>query len=284
MSKLLLGKPVADNLTSKIIEQVENMKNKGVEPKLQIIRVGNREDDLAYEKGALSRMKKCGIRVDVKELDESIAQEDFIRELENSNKDKSVHGILIFRPLPKHLSEDVIKNVISPEKDIDCFSPANVAKITEGDSSGFAPCTPSAVVEILDFYNIDITGKNIAIVGRSMVVGKPLSLLLLHRNATVTICHSRTKNLPEIASRADIVVAAIGKAKMIDDKYIGENAIVIDVGINVDENGKLCGDVDFEICEAKASMITPVPKGVGSVTTSVLANNLMKACMIQNEQ
>lgn len=284
MSKLLLGKAVADELTSKIVKKVEDLKSNEIFPKLQIIRVGNREDDLSYERGALKRMSKCGIEVDVKELAANISEEEFICELNKSNNDDSVHGILIFRPLPSQLSENIIKNIISPEKDIDCFSPSNVAKITEGDSGGFAPCTPSAVIEILKFYDIDVTGKNIVVIGRSMVVGKPLSLLLLKENATVTICHSRTKDLANIASKADIVVAAIGKAKFIDKSFINEDTILIDVGINIDENGKLCGDVDFLDCENNCSMITPVPKGVGSVTTSVLANNLVKACIKQNEQ
>lgn len=284
MSKLLLGKAVADELTSEIIKKVSDLSESNILPKLQIIRVGNRDDDLSYERGALKRMKKCGIEVEVKALAENISEEDFVLELEKSNMDKTVNGILIFRPLPNQLTEEKIKNIIEPSKDIDCFSPCNVAKITEGDSTGFAPCTPAAVIEILKFYNIDITGKNIAIIGRSMVVGKPLSLLLLQNNATVTICHSRTKNLADITSKADIVVAAIGKAKFVDEKFINSDAILIDVGINVDENGKLCGDVDFESCEGKCSMITPVPRGVGSVTTSVLANNLVKACINQNEQ
>jgi len=284
MSKLLLGKAVADELTAEIIKKVSDLSESNILPKLQIIRVGNRDDDLSYERGALKRMKKCGIEVEVKALAENISEEDFVLELEKSNMDKTVNGILIFRPLPNQLTEEKIKNIIEPSKDIDCFSPCNVAKITEGDSTGFAPCTPAAVIEILKFYNIDITGKNIAIIGRSMVVGKPLSLLLLQNNATVTICHSRTKNLADITSKADIVVAAIGKAKFVDEKFINSDAILIDVGINVDENGKLCGDVDFESCEGKCSMITPVPRGVGSVTTSVLANNLVKACINQNEQ
>lgn len=284
MSKLLLGKAVADELTADIIKKVSKLGELKLLPKLQIIRVGNRDDDLSYERGALKRMKKCGIEVEVKELSENISEDDFVLELKKSNMDKTVNGILIFRPLPNQLTEEKIKNIIEPSKDIDCFSPCNVAKITEGDRTGFAPCTPAAVVEILKFYNIDVTGKNIAIIGRSMVVGKPLSLLLLQNNATVTICHSRTKNLADITSKADIVVAAIGKAKFVDEKFINSDTILIDVGINVDENGKLCGDVDFESCEGKCAMITPVPRGVGSVTTSVLANNLVKACINQNEQ
>lgn len=281
MGELIKGKPVADKITEDIKLEVEKLNNNGISPKLQVIRVGEREDDISYERGALKRMATCGILTDVKILPLDISQDDFIKEIEKSNNDNSVHGILIFRPLPKHLDENVIKNIIDPKKDIDCFNPVNVAKITEGDKSGFAPCTPSAVMEILKFYNVDLTGKNVVVLGRSMVVGKPQALLLLQENATVTICHSKTKEIAKIASSADVVIAAIGKAKMVGAEFIKEDAVVIDVGINVDGNGNLCGDVKTDECLEKASLITPVPAGVGSVTTSVLAKHVVKACKAQ---
>lgn len=278
MGELIKGKPVADKISEDVKLEVEELKKNGVCPKLQIIRVGEREDDISYERGALKRMSTCGILTEVKILPANISQEDFIKEVKSSNEDKSVHGILIFRPLPKQLDENVIKYIIDPNKDIDCFNPVNVAKITEGDKTGFAPCTPSAVMEMLKFYNVDLTGKNVVVLGRSMVVGKPQALLLLQENATVTICHSKTKDIAQIASSADIVVAAIGKAKMVGKEFIKNGAIVIDVGINVDENGNLCGDVNTDECLDVASLITPVPAGVGSVTTSVLAKHVVKAC------
>ncbi|WP_068747217.1 bifunctional 5,10-methylenetetrahydrofolate dehydrogenase/5,10-methenyltetrahydrofolate cyclohydrolase, partial [Thermovenabulum gondwanense] len=186
-------------------------------------------------------------------------------------------GILIMRPLPSHLSEDQIKYHIDPQKDVDCFSPINVAKITAGEETGFPPCTPQAVIEILNHYQIDLTGKKALILGRSMVVGRPLAMMMLKQNATVTICHTKTKNLFEETKKAEILVAAAGKAKIVKADMVGEGAVVIDVGINVDQNGKLCGDVDFEQVQHKAGMITPVPGGVGSVTSTVLVKHTIKA-------
>lgn len=278
MGELIKGKPVADKITEDVKVEVEELNKNGMYPKLQIIRVGEREDDISYERGALKRMSTCGILTEVKTLPADISQDDFINEVKKSNEDVSVHGILIFRPLPKQLDENIIKYIIDPKKDMDCFNPVNVAKVTEGDKSGYAPCTPSAVMEILKFYNVDLTGKNVVVLGRSMVVGKPQALLLLQENATVTICHSKTKEISKIASSADVVIAAIGKAKMVGKEFIKDGAVVIDVGINVDESGNLCGDVKTDECLEVASLITPVPAGVGAVTTSVLAKHVVKAC------
>lgn len=278
MGILIKGKPVADKITENVKKKVNELLNRNIQPKLQIIRVGEREDDIAYERGALKRMATCGILTEVKTLPVDICQDDFIEEIKKSNNDDTIHGILIFRPLPKHLDENIIKYVIDPKKDIDCFNPVNVAKVTEGDKTGFAPCTPSAVMEILDYYNVNLTGKKAVILGRSMVVGKPQALLMLQKNATVTICHSKTKDIAKVASEADILVAAIGKAKMVGSEYIKSGAVVIDVGINVDKEGKLCGDIKTDECVEVAEMITPVPAGVGSVTTSVLAKHVIKAC------
>lgn len=232
--------------------------------------------------GAAALAGAIGIETEVKEYLEDILQEDFIAELKEVNGDKSTSGILIFRPFPGQLNENVIKYVISPEKDIDCFSPSNVAKLMQGDKTGFPPCTPTAVIEILKHYNVEMKGKKAVVIGRSMVVGKPVSMLLLNENATVTICHPKTQDMPNIASQADILVVGVGRAKMVKPEYVKEGAVVIDVGINVDESGNLCGDVDTEACMEKASMITLVPGGVGSVTTSILAKHVVKACKMQN--
>lgn len=283
MSILLRGKPVADKISESLIKEVETLKSKGVNPKLAIIRVGARPDDLAYERGALKRCEKIGIDTEVKELKEDISQEEFVEKLRKINKDTDIHGILVFRPLPKHLNEEVIKYEIAAEKDIDCFSPINAAKLLEGDETGFPPCTPMAVIEMLKYYEIPMESKNAVVLGRSMVVGKPAALLLLKENATVTVCHSRTKKLPEVSKEADILVAAIGKDRFVKEDFVNENAVVIDVGINVDEEGNMYGDVDFENVEDKVKMITPVPRGVGSVTTSILAKHVVKACKIQND-
>ncbi|CEP45549.1 bifunctional 5,10-methylenetetrahydrofolate dehydrogenase/5,10-methenyltetrahydrofolate cyclohydrolase [Paraclostridium sordellii] len=282
--QIIKGKPVADKISEGLIKEVNNLVKEGINPKLAIVRVGARADDLAYERGALKRCKTIGIETEVVELDENINQEEYIKVLHKLNEDKKINGILTFRPLPKHLNEDEIKYHIDPKKDVDCFNPINTAKIVENDESGYPPCTPTAVVEILKHYDIELSGANITVIGRSMVVGKPVSMLLLNENATVTICHSKSKNLPEISSKSDVVVAAVGKAKMINHDYIKDGAVVIDVGINVDDEGNLCGDVDTDDIMDKARMLTPVPGGVGSVTTSILASHVVKACKLQNNK
>ena len=282
MGQVIKGKPVADKISEELVQEIEELKGKGIEPKLSILRVGARPDDLAYERGALGRCKKVGVATEVIELPEDITQDDFVKELEKLNDDKAVNGILIFRPLPEQLDESVIKYVISPEKDVDCLSPVNVGKMTEGDKTGFPPCTPTAVMEILKYYEVDLEGKDCAIIGASMVVGKPAALLLLNENATISVCHIFTKDSAKVASQAEVVVVGVGVPKLVKENWIGKGAVVIDVGINVDEEGNLCGDVDFDGVKDKASMITPVPGGVGSVTTSILAKHVVKACKLQN--
>ncbi|KPI56841.1 methenyltetrahydrofolate cyclohydrolase [Clostridioides difficile] len=282
--QIIKGKPVADKISEELIKEVDLLVKEGINPKLTIVRVGARSDDLSYERGALKRCQNIGITTEVLELAEDITQEEYIDVLKKVNDDKNVNGILCFRPLPKHLNEEVIKYVIAPEKDVDCFSPINSAKVMEGDKSGFPPCTPTAVVEILKHYNVDLKGSKVTVLGRSMVVGKPVSMLLLSEHATVTICHSKTKNLSSVAAEADVLIAAIGRAKMVDESFVKDGAVVIDVGINVDEEGNLCGDVDTNAVLDKVSMITPVPAGVGSVTTSILAKHVVKACKLQNNK
>ena len=282
--QIIKGKPVADQISENLIKEVNELVKEGIHPKLDIVRVVARGDDLAYERGALKRSQTIGIETEVVELAEDITQEDYEKTLRSLNDNKDVHGILCFRPLPKQLDEEAIKYVISPEKDVDCFSPINSAKIMEGDKSGFPPCTPTAVVEILKHYGVELKGANVAVLGRSMVGGKPAAMLLLNENATVTICHSRTKDLAKVTSEADVLVAAVGRAKMVKENFVKEGAVVIDVGINVDENGNLCGDVDTAAVQDKVSMITPVPAGVGSVTTSILAKHVVKACKAQNNK
>lgn len=281
MGTLIKGKPVANKIKEDIKAEVKELRAKGVIPKLSIIRVGADPGDISYERGALKVMSELDIDVQVNALPENITQEEFIDFLKKVNSDASVHGILVFRPLPKQLSENVIKYVIDANKDVDCFSPLNVAKVFEGDESGFPPCTPAAVMEMLKYYNVELKGKRAVVIGRSMIVGKPVSMMLLKEHATVTICHSRTQNLPQVASEADVLVVGIGRAKMVNSEYVKDGAVVIDVGINVDADGKLCGDADTEDCVRKASLITPVPGGVGSVTTSVLAKQVIKACKLQ---
>ena len=281
MSVLMKGADVANAMKEVLINKVESLKEKGVNPCLTIVRVGNRPDDLSYERGAKKRMETIGIECRILELPEDIQQEDFEKEFAAVNDDPTVHGILLFRPLPNHLDEEPVIASVNPEKDMDCMSPVNMAKVFSGDESGYAPCTAEAVMEMFAHYGIDLTGKQVTVVGRSMVVGKPLAMMLLKKNATITVCHTRTADLPETCRNAEILVAAAGKAKMITADMVGEGAVVADVGINVDESGNLCGDVDFEAVEPKASYISPVPRGVGSITTSVLAKHVVRAATRQ---
>ncbi len=285
MGEIIKGKPVGDALSEILKGECEALVKEGIQPKLAILRVGAKPNDLSYERGALKKCDTIGIVAEVTELSEDTTQEQYIEALEKLNKDSSVHGILTFRPLPKGIDEEVIKNVISPEKDVDCFSTMNTAKLMEGDKTGFPPCTPTAVVEILKHYNVPLKGANVVVLGRSMVVGKPVSMLLLGENATVTICHSKTQDLAKVCSQADVLVAGVGRARMVTSDYIKEGAVVIDVGINAKpEGGGICGDVDTDDVVEKASMVTPVPAGVGSVTTSILAKHVIKACKQQNNK
>lgn len=283
MSVVMKGSEVAKAMKETLIRKAEALKEKGISPCLTIIRVGERPDDLAYERGAKKRMELSGIECRVRELPEDIGQEEFEKEFAKINEDPSVHGILLFRPLPPHLDEEPVRAIIHPYKDVDCMSDTNIAKVFSGDETGFAPCTAEAVIEMLDHFQIDPAGKKVTVVGRSMVVGRPLSMLLLKRNATVTICHTRTADLAGACRNAQILVAAAGKAEMITEDMVGKDAVVVDVGINVDENGNLCGDVDFNAVQEKASCLSPVPGGVGSVTTSVLASHVLRGACYLNQ-
>ena len=266
-------------ISGKIKEQVQNMLEglNGYVPTLAIVRVGEKPDDVSYERGAIKKMDAFGLKVRSYAFDENISDEDFKKEFAKINEDSQIDGILMLRPLPKQICEKDVEKMINPAKDLDGISPENIAKVFAGDDTGFAPCTAEAVIEVLKGYEIPMKGSNVTVAGRSMVVGKPLSMLFVKENATVTICHTKTEDLKAECKRAQILVAAAGKAKMLDGSYVGKDAVVIDVGINVDENGKLCGDVDYESLEGIASKATPVPGGVGAVTTAVLAKHLVQA-------
>ena len=277
MSILMKGADVAKTMKEDLTGEARRLKDRGILPSLTIVRVGARPDDLAYERGARKRMEMIGIECKVVELPETITQAEFEKTFFKINEDPKVHGILLFRPLPGHLDEGPVVSRINPLKDVDCMCPVNIAKVFSGDETGHAPCTPEAVMEMLDYYKIDQKGKKVTVIGRSMVVGKPLSMMLLKRHATVTICHTRTKDLTATCREAEILVAAAGKARMVTADMVGDGAVVVDVGINVDDKGNLCGDVDFEAAEPATSYISPVPRGVGSVTSSVLAKHVLKA-------
>ena len=271
----LKGLPVAKAVNEQIAEEMKGFEGKL--PHLAIVRVGEKPDDIAYERGAVKKMEKVGFDCTQYIFPAEITNEEFQKEFDKINEDDAIDGILLLRPLPKHIDEKAIEQRIAPEKDLDGISPVNLAKVYAGDASGFAPCTAEAVIEMLDFAGIDITGKRVTVVGRSLVIGKPVTMLLMKRNATVTVCHTRTVDMPSVCKNAEILVAAAGVAKMITADYVGKDAVVIDVGINVDSEGNLCGDVDYDAMEGIASVATPVPGGVGSVTTSVLAKHLLRA-------
>ncbi len=270
-------------VSAKIKEQVQKALTRldGRAPKLAIVRVGENPDDLSYERGATKKLENFGLRVLSCVYPADISDSAFKEAFAGINADPDVSGILLLRPLPRQIREKDIEQMIDPRKDLDGISPVNIAKVFAGDESGFAPCTAEAVIEVLKANEIPITGKRVTIVGRSMVVGRPLAMLMMKENATVTICHTRTQDLPGTCRNAEILVAAAGRAKMLGAEHVGKDAVVIDVGINVDENGKLCGDVDLETVRERAAMATPVPGGVGAVTTAVLARHLVQAALGQ---
>ena len=276
--KIISGKEVAEHITAELKNKAESLKkgNKRL-PKLVIIRVGEKPDDLSYQKGAVKRMDMIGVIHEEVHFEENVSNEEFYAKFDEINNDESVDGILVLRPLPKHLDEDRLMNTINPKKDIDAISPVSLGKLMVGDKNGFAPCTAAGVVEILKYAGVKIRGKKVTIIGRSNVVGRPLALLFVSEDATVTVCHSFTADVKQAGKNAEILVASCGKAKLINSEYVAENAVVIDVGINFDENGKLCGDVDINDIEAVAAACTPVPGGVGAVTTSMLAKQLLLA-------
>lgn len=268
MPVIMKGSEVAADISAKLSGHVGT---------LGIIRVGARPDDLAYERGIKKRFASLGLNVIVHELPEDISQHDFDAKFSALNDDENIHGLLLFRPLPAGLDDSYARHTINPRKDIDCMSPLNEAGVFSGDPEAFAPCTASGVMAMLEHYGYSLEGLNVAIVGRSMVVGRPLSMLMLRENATVTVCHTRTRNLPEICRRADVIIAAAGKAGMITADYVNDRSIIVDVGINLDADGKLCGDVDYQNVAPLVKAISPVPGGAGAVTTSILARNLVKA-------
>ncbi len=272
---LLYGTDTAEKIKEEISGILSELK--GYIPTLGIVRIGSNSADISYEKGAVKKMESLSLKTKVFEFDENISSEDFIEEFKKINEDDEIDGILLFRPLPEHIDEKKVIEVLDERKDLDGISYKNIAKVFAGDESGFAPCTAKAVIKILESNNIELEGKNVVVLGRSMVIGKPVAMLAIQKNATVTLCHSKTADLKKVCKNADVLIVAIGRAKMINDDYIGEDAVVIDVGINFFE-GKLCGDVDLENVK-NAAMATPVPKGVGAVTTSVLAQHLVIAAL-----
>ncbi len=281
MYKIIDGKLVSQSVKDSVKAEVEVLKEKGVEVTLAVIIVGDDPASRVYVNNKKKACEYVGFRSLEYALPAETTQEELMALVDELNKRDDVNGILCQLPLPKHLDEKAVIEAISPKKDVDAFHAVNVGQIMIGDYD-FLPCTPAGVMEMLSYYDIDVTGKNCVVIGRSNIVGKPMAMLLLHKNGTVTITHSRTVDLKNVTNKADILVAAIGKAKFVGPDMVKDGAVVIDVGMNRDENGKLCGDVDFDAVAPKCSYITPVPGGVGPMTIAVLMKNTLKACKLQN--
>ena len=276
MAVIIHGKKLAKQIREKLKIRCDDLKKSGIQPKLAVVLIGNDKPSQIYVKNKSKACEEIGIIFKEYLLDEKIEQKELINLIDKLNKDTTVHGILLQSPIPNHLDINEAFRKISPEKDVDGFNPINVGKLVLNQDT-FVSCTPFGIMRMFEAYNIDLTGKNVTIIGRSNIVGKPLIQCCLNKNATVTVCHSKTKDLKEHTKKADILIVAIGKSKFITEDMVKNGVVVIDVGINRDENGKLTGDVDFENIEKKASFITPVPGGVGPMTIAMLMNNVLKA-------
>ena len=280
MAKILKGKEVADALTARMQQDVEELKAQGVTPTLCIFRVGERPDDLAYERGATKRAQAAGVKVKNLILPGDVPQDVFDRELNRVNKDDTIHGILLFMPLPRHLDTERARQMLNPAKDVDGCTDLSLAGVFTNTKTGFPPCTAQAAMEILHHFDIPVSGKKAAVIGRSLVIGRPVGMMLMHENATVVNCHTRTVDVPSITREADILIAAAGRLHSVTRDFTNPDQVVIDVGINWDEEkGGISGDVAFEDVEPHVQAITPVPGGVGSVTSSVLIGHVIEAAM-----
>ena len=278
--EILKGKPVADAISKQTAEGVCELKKRGIVPALAIVRVGDNKDDIAYENGAVKRCSGVGIEVRKVTFEKNVSEEDFIKKLDELSNDDTVHGILMLQPLPEGIDTEKARRHINPQKDIDGTTGDSLVGVFTGTDVGFAPCTPQAAMEILKFYNIEISGKRAVVIGRSLVVGRPVACMLMQENATVTVCHTRTKDVPALTREADIIIAASGRMESIGEEYFSKDKeqTVIDVGIAWnDKKQKLCGDVDFESAEGRVSRLTPVPGGVGTVTNSILSSHVVQA-------
>lgn len=277
MAKLLRGAEVVSALNRKILEETNALKTQDIVPTLALVRAGERADDLAYERGAMKRAGNVGIEVKQFILPADVSQTELIETIRRINADETIHGVLIFRPLPKHIDDAAVRAALLPEKDVDGITEGSLSGVFAGTGRGFPPCTAQACIETLDYYGVEMQGKNVVVIGRSLVIGKPVAMMLLQRNATVTICHTKTKNMAEVTRQADILIVAAGRAGVIGADYVSAGQTVIDVGINFNETGGMMGDADFGAVEPIVGAISPVPGGVGTVTTSVLMNHVAEA-------
>lgn len=281
MALILKGKEAADAINQGSAADILTLKSNKINPTLAVIRLGANPDDLAYEASIIKKAQSLGIQILGCDLDRDVSQKELEAHINGFNKDAYVHGILIFRPLPSHLDEQAVLNLIDPDKDVDGVSEISMGRVYAGGKQGFGPCTAESCMAILNHYNIPLAGKKAVVLGRSLVIGKPVSMMLISQNATVTVCHSKTQHLAAECRQADILIAAMGKANFVGEEFVHENQTVIDVGINVDQNGNLSGDVDFAKVKDKVSAITPVPGGVGTVTTAILMAHIVRSAKRQ---
>ena len=278
MAELLKGAPVSAAMIEDMKARCDALAAAGMTPTLAVVRIGAREDDLSYERGILKRCEQVGVKADVRQLPADVSAEEYYAVLRSLAADDAVHGILTFRPLPAHIDDRAARALIPAAKDVDGCTDASLAGVFTGSGEGFAPCTAEAVLRIFDYYGIDVSGKRVTVIGRSLVIGRPVAMMLMARGATPTICHTKTVNVPDEAAGADIIIAAAGQMESVDGAFVREGQIVIDVGIAWnDKKSKLCGDVDFDAVAPVVSAITPVPGGVGAVTTSVLISHVITA-------
>lgn len=283
MTQVFSGKEVAMALNARLERPITRMKEAGIIPCLAIVRVGDNPDDIAYERGATARAEKLGVAVEHVGFPGDVCEDELVAAIEKLNRSGNVHGILILRPLPGHIDDVRVRNAVAAEKDVDGITDLSAAAVFVNGNGGYPPCTAEACIRMLDHYGIEIAGKKAVVIGRSTVVGKPVSMMLLHRNATVTICHSKTKDAAAIAREADILIVAVGSGGAIGKEYFSENQVVIDVGINLDEQGNICGDIDAKAADGIVAAYSPVPGGIGSVTTGLLIRHVVKAAEKQQE-
>ena len=283
MAKILKGKEVIDSLNEELRERSKALEEGGVTPTLGIVRLGERPDDMAYERGALKRAENTGVSVQQFVFDQDMTQDELLDEIDKINNDDSIHGVLMFRPLPPQIDDETVRNALAPEKDVDGITDMSMAGVYAGSDTGFPPCTAEACIQILDYYDVDLKGKNVAVIGRSQVIGKPVAMMLIGKNATVTVCHTKTEDMADICHNKDIIIAAAGHQGTVTEDFLSPDQTVIDVAINFDDDGNMCGDVDFPAAENIVDAITPVPGGVGTVTTSMLMKHVIEAAEKANQ-
>ena len=284
MATILKGAEVVSALNERIRTEADALKAGGMIPALAVVRVGERADDVAYERGILKRAESVGVTVRLFVLPETATERELLDTIRQINESDDIHGCLIFRPLPKGIDDEKIRAALLPEKDVDGITDGSLAGVFAGTKRGFPPCTAAACVEMLDYYQIPTEGKRAVVIGRSLVIGKPVAMMLLQKNATVTICHTRTKNMPEVTRQAEILIVAAGRAGVVGAEYVSPGQTVLDVGINFSAEGKMVGDADYNAVEAVVGAITPVPGGVGTVTTSVLMAHVVEAARRAKER